>query len=150
MKLAAFVSSLALASSCIACASSGNVPKAGAVVPGNGTAALPGDPRCAAVEAYVAKWTEKLRLQDWMVYVACADIPESHGAWAESVVRSVRREMFTTVDPDAPDLELTVAHELTHAILTSVRDADSELVEEWWARTLSELMICREPEDNGQ
>jgi hypothetical protein len=60
-------------------------------------------------------------------------------------VEPATREIGAVIDPDAPDLELTVLHELAHAVLSYVRAADSELVEENAVRTISELVICRPP-----
>ncbi len=82
-------------------------------------------------------------MEDWHISIACLEIPEEEKAWALSYVEPTTKEIGIVVDPDAPDIEKTVAHELTHGILTFVRAANSELVEENAVRVLSEQMLCR-------
>jgi hypothetical protein len=134
---------LSLSVSCGGCATSNavRVPDVGMVVPEAGAESALG--KCGDLLGMQSKWAQALRIQDWKIQMVCADIPDSENAWALSYVEPATREIGAVIDPDAPDLELTVLHELAHAVLSYVRAADSELVEENAVRTLSEQMLCR-------
>jgi hypothetical protein len=134
---------LSLSVSCGGCATSNavRVPDVGMVVPEAGAESTLG--KCGDLLALQSKWARILRLEDWHLTMVCAETPPEENAWALSYVEPATREMGAVIDPRAPDIELTVAHELSHALLSFVRAADSELVEENAVRTLSEQMLCR-------
>ncbi len=77
-------------------------------------------------------------MNEWVVSIACSEIPDSENAWALSYVLAHKKQIAIVVDPDAPDIELTALHELLHGLLTYLRQADSELVEETTVVILSE------------
>lgn len=131
--LAALLSSLGCG-----CASIGDGPPDAPGLPSQGVVDVGN--RCGPIEAYQAKWQSALRMSDWRVVIVCTDIPDSENAWALSFVEAHRKEMAVAIDPDSPNMELTVIHELSHGLFTYLREADSELVEENFAVLFSELL----------
>lgn len=102
-------------------------------------------PGCPNLAKHIERYQAALRLGDWNVAVSCHLIPDSENAWAISHVAVEHREIAVVIDPRAPDIELTVLHELLHAVMSEVRQADSELTEEQAVRALSEAIIGRSP-----